>query len=49
MNRLEYFKGRRVPKLLQTHPERICGVDVRNGAAKLLGDRIYDALQIPQT
>ena len=56
MNRLEYFKARleatitpvEVLKLLETHPESICVVDVRNGPAKLLGDRVPDALQIPQ-
>jgi rhodanese-related sulfurtransferase len=56
MNRLEYFKARleatitpvEVLKMLKTHPESICVVDVRNGPAKLIGDRIPGALQIPQ-
>lgn len=56
MNRLEYCKARleatitpvEVFKLLKTHPEGICVVDVRNGPARLLGDRVPDALQIPQ-
>ena len=56
MNRLEYFKARleatitpsEVLKLLRAHPESICVMDVRTGPAKLLGDRIIGALQIPQ-
>src|SRR5665213_3191127 len=56
MNRLEYFKARleatitplEVLKLLKTHPESICVVDVRNGPPKLLGERVPNALQIPQ-
>jgi hypothetical protein len=33
---------------LKTRPETVCAVDVRNGPADLLKDRLPGALQIPQ-
>ena len=56
MNRLEYFQARldatitpvELLKRMKTHPESVCVVDVRNGPAELLGDRIVGSLQIPQ-
>jgi rhodanese-related sulfurtransferase len=56
MDPLEYFKARleatigavEVMEALQSNPESICIVDVRNGPAAMLKDRIKGALQIPQ-
>jgi rhodanese-related sulfurtransferase len=56
MNRLDYFKARLDATIapvdlltkLKINPERICVVDVRNGPAHLLKDRIPTARQIPQ-
>jgi rhodanese-related sulfurtransferase len=56
MNPLEYFKARleatigavEVMEILASHPETICIVDVRNGPAEMLKDRIKGALQIPE-
>lgn len=56
MTRLEYFKARLdatisphdVFKTMKTNPESICVVDVRNGPASLIKDRVPTALQIPQ-
>jgi len=57
MTRLEYFKARldatispvEVHKLLRTHPESACVVDVRNGPADVLAERIPGAWQMPQS
>jgi len=57
MNRLEYFKARLdatmtpvdVMHAMKSTPDRICVIDVRNGPADLLADRIAGALQIPQS
>lgn len=57
MNRLDYFKARLdatmspvdVMYAMQATPTNICLVDVRNGPAELLKDRILGALQVPQT
>jgi len=56
MSRLEYFKARLdatmapvdVLRRIRANPSSICVVDVRNGPAQLLADRIPGALQIPQ-
>jgi rhodanese-related sulfurtransferase len=56
MNRLQYFKARLdatmapvdVLRRIRANPSSICVVDVRNGPAQLLADRIPGALQIPQ-
>jgi rhodanese-related sulfurtransferase len=57
MNRLEYFKSRLeatlspvdVLEAIQSRPGAIPVVDVRNGPASLIGDRIVGALQVPQS
>jgi rhodanese-related sulfurtransferase len=57
MNPLEYFKARleatigavEVMEILASDPESICIVDVRNGPAAMLKDRIKGALQIPES
>jgi len=56
MNRLAYFRARidatvspvDLFSLLKTNPEHVCVIDVRNGPAELIKDRIPNALQIPQ-
>jgi len=56
MERLEYFQARldaamspvELLKMMKSRPEGICVVDVRNGPANVLHDRIPGALQIPQ-
>jgi len=56
MNRLDYFKARLdatiapvdVFAALNSKSGRICVVDVRNGPAELIRDRVIYALQIPQ-
>jgi rhodanese-related sulfurtransferase len=56
MNPLEYFKARlestigavEVMEALKTDPGSICIIDVRNGPAAMLKDRIKGALQIPE-
>jgi rhodanese-related sulfurtransferase len=56
MNRLDYSKARLDATIapvdllqrLKISPGRICVVDVRNGPAQLLKDRIPTARQIPQ-
>ena len=57
MDRLQYFKARLdatmspvdVMHALRSNPKSICVVDVRNGTAELLKDRIVGAMQIPQS
>lgn len=57
MNRLDYFQTRldstigpaELLERMKTHPETVCVIDVRNGPASLLKDRIPGALQIPQS
>ena len=57
MNRIEYFKARLEATMspadviykMRSDPEQICVVDVRNGPAALLVDRIPGALQVPQS
>jgi rhodanese-related sulfurtransferase len=57
MTRLEYFKARLdatmspvdVLRRIRATPSSVCVVDVRNGSAQLLADRIPGALQIPQS
>lgn len=57
MTVLEYFKARLeatkspmdIMNLLKAEPESICIIDVRNGPAPLLKERIKGALQIPQS
>lgn len=57
MNRLDYFQTRLDSTIgpvdllerIKTHPETVCVIDVRNGPASLLKDRIPGALQIPQS
>lgn len=56
MTRLEYFKARldatitpvEVLQALKTKPTPLCVIDVRNGPASLLRERLPGALQIPQ-
>ena len=56
MNRLDYFKARLdaqiapvdVLRALRTSPGRLYVIDVRNGPAEVLGERIPGARQIPQ-
>jgi len=56
MNPLEYFKARLDATIapvdllaaMKTRNNQICVVDVRNGPAELIKDRIPNALQIPQ-
>lgn len=57
MTRLEYFRARldatttpvELLHEMRSNPHGICVVDVRNGPATLLIDRIVGALQIPQS
>ena len=57
MNRIEYFRARLdatmspvdVLHIMRSDPDRIRVVDVRNGPATLLVDRIPGALQVPQS
>ena len=57
MTRIEYFKARLDATMtpvnllleLKSAPDQICVVDVRNGPASLLVDRIAGAIQIPQS
>jgi rhodanese-related sulfurtransferase len=56
MNRLDYFKTRLdatiapvdLLAMMKMQRDHICVVDVRNGPAELIKDRIPNALQIPQ-
>ncbi len=56
MDRLDYFKARLdatiapvdVLAALKGNSGRICVVDVRNGPAELIRDRVIHALQVPQ-
>jgi rhodanese-related sulfurtransferase len=57
MDRLEYFKARLdatmspvdVMRALKVSPNTICVVDVRNGPAELLKQRIVGAIQLPES
>ncbi len=57
MTRLEYFKARLdatispvdLLRRIKGAASSVCVIDVRNGPAQLLADRIPGALQIPQS